>query len=114
MIQASSMLGSVYIALGLLSTTGVFVYGGLAIWIMKLANMSPHLFFSVLTKYFKSFLPVGLVLFLLKFWLNISPIIILFISALAFGIYLVIVMRQDTILNKYLGFMPFMRKAYKI
>lgn len=112
-LYIGGVLGSVYIALGLFSITGVFVYGGLAIWNMKLANMPTYLFFSVLIKYFKYFLPVGMVLFLLKFWLNISPIIILFISALTLGIYLVVLVRQDTILNKYLDFIPFMRKTYK-
>lgn len=104
-------LGNVYIALGLFSATGIFVYGGLSIWNMKLANMPTSLFFTVLTKYFLYFLPVGLGLFLLKLWFNASSIIPLFLSVLALGIYFAITVRQDTILNKYVDFIPFMRKT---
>ena len=110
-LYIGGVLGNVYIALGLFSITGVFVYGGLAAWNMKLAGVPTYLFFTPLIRYVLYFLPVGLGLFLLKFWYNASSYIVLFVSIITFIIYMIITMRQDTVLNKYLSIMPFMRRA---
>jgi len=107
-------LGNIYIALGLFSLTGVFVYGGLAIWNMKLANVPTYLFFSILIKYLLYFSPVGTGLLLAKFWFNVSPLIIVIVGIIASCIYLALVVREDAVLSEYLNFIPFMRRASKV
>jgi hypothetical protein len=107
-------LGNIFIALGLFSLTGVFVYGGLAIWNMKLANVPTYLFFSILIKYFLYFAPVAIGLLLVKFWFNVSPLIIAIVGVIASAMYLAMVVREDDVLSKYLDFIPFMRTAGKI
>ena len=112
-LYIGGVLGNVYIAIGLFSMTGVFVYGGLSVWNMKLANVPTYLFLSILLKYFLYFLPVGLGLFLLEFCSNVSPIIILFLSVLVCGIYLLTLVHLDPIF-KYLYFIPLIRKTHKL
>jgi O-antigen/teichoic acid export membrane protein len=108
------VLGNIFIALGLFSLTGVFVYGGLAIWNMKLANVPTYLFFSILIKYLLYFSPVGTGLLLAKFWFNVSPLIIVIVGIIASCIYLALVVREDAVLSEYLNFIPFMRRASKV
>lgn len=110
-LYIGGILGNVYIALGLFSVTGVFVYGGLAIWNMKLAGVPTYLFFTPLIRYFLYFLPVGLGLLSLKFWCNASSYIVLFASVVTLIIYMIVTMHQDSVLNKYLSIIPFMGKV---
>ena len=110
-LYIGGVLENVYIALGLFSVSGVFVYGGLAVWNMKLAGVSTYLFFTPLIRYFLYFLPVGLGFLLLNLCCDASPYFVLFISVVTLIIYMVITMRQDSVLNKYLNIIPFMGKA---
>lgn len=110
-LYIGGVLGNVYIALGLFSVTGVFVYGGLSIWNMKLAGVPTYLFFTPLIRYFLYSLPVCLGLLLLNFWCNASPYIVLFISVITLIIYMIVTIRQDNVLRKYLSIMLFMGRA---
>lgn len=92
--------GNVYLALGLFSITGVFVYGGLSIWNMRLANVSPSLCLQVLMKYFLYFLPVGAGLLLLKLGCHASSLMLIVVSGIALVAYLFFVLRQDEALKK--------------
>lgn len=109
-LYVGGILGNVYITLGLFSMTGVFVYAGLGIWNMKLAGVPVYLFFNVLIKSLLHFLPVGIALFFIKYTLNASSIITLFLSALALTIYMIIILREDPLLNRYVNFLPFIKK----
>ena len=110
-LYIGGVLENVYIALGLFSVTGVIVYGGLAVWNMKLAGVPTYFFFTPLIRYFLYFLPVGIGLLLLKFWCNASPYIVLFTSVVTLIIYMIVTIRQDSVLNKYLSIMLFMGRA---
>lgn len=110
-LYIGGVLGNVYIALGLFSVTGVFVYCGLSIWNLKLAKAPISIIFITLFRYFLYFLPVGIGLLLMKFWWNASPHIVLCISVVTIIIYMIVTIRQDNVIHKYLRIIPFMRKV---
>jgi lipopolysaccharide exporter len=110
-LYIGGVLGSVYLALGLFSITGVFVYGGVVIWNMQLAKVSPVLCLNVLLKYLLTFIPIGLGLLALKFGYKASSLTMIVVSSIIFMIYMIIVIHQDATLNKYVKFRPFRGKG---
>ncbi len=111
-LYIGGVLGNVYIALGLFSVTGVFVYGGLSIWNLKLAKVPVKIIYVTLFKYFLYFLPVGISLLMLKLWYDVSPVFVLVISLIALGAYSVIVIRKDAVLIQYINSISIIRKVH--
>ena len=111
-LYIGGVLGNVYIALGLFSVTGVFVYGGLSVWNLKLAKVPMNIIFITLFKYFLYFLPVGVSLLMLKLWYDVSPVFVLVISLIALGVYSLIVIRKDDVLIQYIYSISIIRKVH--
>jgi O-antigen/teichoic acid export membrane protein len=109
-LYVGALLGSVYIALALFSITGVFVYSGLAIWNMKIAQVPTYLFFTTLVKSLFHFLPFGITLFCIKHVLDVSPILLIFLGAISLVVYFIIILRQDPLLVELVNFLPFIKK----
>lgn len=111
-LYIGGVLGNVYIALGLFSVTGVFVYGGLSAWNLKIAKVPINIFFITLFRYFLYFLPVGVSLLMLKLWYDISPVFVLVISLITLGVYSLIVIRKDDVLIQYIHSISIIRKVH--
>jgi len=104
------VLGNVYIALGLFSVTGVFVYGGLSIWNLKLAKVPIKIIYVTLFKYFCYFVPACFGLLLLKLCCKVSPLTHSLIAILTIVCYELIIISKDDPLKKYINFSK-MRKT---
>jgi len=100
-LYIGGILQDIYVALALFSISGVIVYAGLAMWNMRLADVPINYFFSILAKYFFTFLPVGLGFFFLKYFLRTSCMTIFFLSTLTIIIYYIIIIKKDPILLRY-------------
>lgn len=111
-LYIGGVLNNVYIALGLFSVTGVFVYGGLSIWNLKLAKVPVKIIYVTLFKYFLYFLPVGVSLLMLKLWYDVSSVVVLVISLISLGVYSMIVIRKDAVLIQYIHSMSIIRKVH--
>jgi lipopolysaccharide exporter len=101
-LYIGGILGNVHIALGLFSLTGVFVYGWLTYWNMKLAGISFYVFVAIPFKYFCYFCPVALSLLFIKYYFSISSIILLIVSGLMVCCYELIILSKDNDLRMYL------------
>ena len=101
-LYIGGIMGNVYIALGLFSLSGVIVYGVLSIWNMKLANISTLVFLRVTLKYLLYSLPIGIILVSLKYWINVSSLIISLTSIVSLIVYFVWIIKKDNQLNKFL------------
>jgi O-antigen/teichoic acid export membrane protein len=109
-LYVGALLGSVYTALALFTITGVFVYSGLAIWNLRIAQVPTYFFLTTLVKSFLHFSPIGITLLFVKYVLHASSIILIFLSAISLGVYLIITLRQDPLLSQLLNFLPFSKK----
>jgi len=109
-LYIGGVLGNVYIALGLFSVTGVFVYGGLSIWNLKLAKVPINIICVTLFKYFCYFVPACFGLLLLKLYFEVSPLIHSLIAILIIVCYELIIISKDDSLRKYINFSK-MRKT---
>ena len=89
------LLNNVYIALGLFSGTGILVYGGLALWNMRLANVPFRSINRILLKYGLYASPlVGLVL-LVKVLASSTPWWIVLVSGFVSIIYYLVVLGES-------------------
>ena len=81
---------SVYLALGLFSATGVIAYSLVAAWNIRLAKASGRKIFFGFIKYFLYSFPICICLFLVKYVLKSSTIVILSASLLMAFIYMIL------------------------
>jgi hypothetical protein len=96
-LVVGGVLQNVYIALGLFSGTGILVYGGLAIWNLRLAKVPIREILGTLIKYSIFAAPlIGLVLFV-KVIKSGNPGMVALISVFACIVYYLI------IASEYLG-----------
>ena len=109
-LYIGGVLGNVYIALSLFSVTGVFVYGGLSVWNLKLAKVPVKIIYVTLFKYFCCFVPACFGLLLLKLCFKVSPLIYSLIAILIIVCYELIIISKDDSLKKYINFSK-MRKT---
>ena len=109
-LYIGGVLGNVYIALGLFSVTGVFVYGGLSVWNLKLAKVPIKIIYTTLFKYFCYVVPACFGLLLLKLCFEVSPLIHSLIAILIIVCYELIIIAKDDSLKKHINFSK-MRKT---
>lgn len=98
------LFGNVYIALGLFSFSGIVVYGGLAIWCLKLVDISFRIFFALLFRYLAFFVPACCFVLFLKFKAQVSSINYLIICISLIIGYEIIIFASDASLRKILFF----------
>ena len=67
---------------------------------------------KIFIRYFMYFLPIGIILSVLKVWGNFSPVFITILSAVMVITYEVIIVYHDEELHDSLNFVPFVRKMY--
>jgi len=94
------LFGNVYMALGLFSFSGIVVYGGLAIWLLKLVDIPSITFFTVLFRYLAFFIPACCFVLFLKFEVHVSTINYLIICILLIIAYEIIIFTADAPLRK--------------
>jgi len=109
-LYIGGVLGNVYIALGLFSVTGVFVYGGLSIWNLTLAKVPIKVVYITLFKYSCYFVPACFGLLLLKLQFKVSPLTYSLIAVLTIACYELIIVFKEGALKQYITFSK-MREA---
>lgn len=87
--------GNVHTALGLWTGTGIVVYGGLAVWNLRLAGVPWRSLFSTLGRYLPLAVPLAAALYGLKLIANGNPWIIILGTSATAGIYYAWMIRQD-------------------
>jgi len=88
------MMESIHIALILFALSGLFVYGYLCTSLIKYSNVSLLKSGKVIFSNFLFFVPIGIILLILKF-LIISSIILVFIAIIALFIYYLFLIKND-------------------
>lgn len=93
---------NVYIALGLFSISGVFVYGYLCLKMLGYANVTASKAIHIIISSMKPFVPAGLILIIMKFaeFNSYSITIVTFSLCIFYYIYII---KTDTILLSLLG-----------
>jgi lipopolysaccharide exporter len=87
--------GSVYIALGLFSGTGVLVYGGLLVSSLRMVDIPFQRIISVFLHYFVLALPSLMALTALKFWFQASDWVLALAGVVAAIGYYALVLREE-------------------
>lgn len=96
------LLHNIYLALAIWSVTGVLVYGGLAVWNLRLAGVGYPLMMRVLLEYGLYSLPAVAVLLTLKAWMGASAWWVCGAMAALLGLYALWVLWRDPTLIQYL------------
>jgi hypothetical protein len=101
-LLVGALADSVYLALGLWSGTGALVYGGLAMWNLKLSKVPLRVAGRILVRYGSYAFPVIAVVLALKLWLGSLPWLILVVAAAMLVAYGLLVLRRNRVLYNYL------------
>lgn len=101
-LAVGGVLQNIYVALGIWTGTGVVVYGGLAIWNMRLAGVPLREAGRILWQYGLFLFPAMLIMLPVKLWLAdlLWPVPLAMVLLLA-GYY-VLMLRRDPALYRYL------------
>lgn len=89
-LLVGGMYGSIYLALGLFSISGIVLYGYLSLAIVHAAGVPYRYMFKTLFHQFLVFLPVGIIFLFIKLYSDWSPLLLVLLTGsvfLAFSIY---------------------------
>jgi lipopolysaccharide exporter len=90
------LLGNLHIALLILASSGIFVYGYTCFTIMKIVGLSWSRIFRIIFSNLLRFIPAGIVLFLVSAVFKLNPWFIVGISIISIALYFFSIIRKDS------------------
>jgi lipopolysaccharide exporter len=101
-LVVGGLLHNVYLALAIWTVTGVLIYGGLAVWNLRLAGVSLSMMGRVFLEHSLYALPAVAALLALKVWIGASAWWVCGAMAVLLGFYGLWTLRRDPTLLQYL------------
>ncbi len=97
------LIKNVYLALALWSASGVIVYGGLALWNLKITGVPLNHSLRTLGKYLLAGSPIAALLITMNYFLPIADIWVLLTAAIASLLYVIWILKTTPEIQQSLG-----------
>jgi lipopolysaccharide exporter len=106
-LVTGGLSGNIYLTLIIWSISGLLVYGGLALWLMRLTRVAWSIAFKTILQYMMYAIVPGLFLFLMKSRLTTSSIGLLLVTVIAsLGYYSLMFARDKNLRDYILNMLP--------
>jgi lipopolysaccharide exporter len=110
-LTIGGLLQDIYLTLVIWTFSGILVYGGLSIRVLKLAGVSIRSAIRITLKYGLYCIPPVAIVLPIK-WLSPSDWILLAATAAVLAVYVLVILRQDPAIHQYLGSAMRIRPKY--
>ncbi len=92
---------NIYLTLWLWSGSGVLIYGGLTLWLLRIAGSSWRFAAAVIARYVFYAFPLAALMLLASWYLTDQTILNLALAVVLTGIYYLLVLRQEPALRQF-------------